>query len=128
LIDEEAVVAKSIRVVEEIGIRKHVTDNVKTIIDTVRGTKVDIEDGRVATGLMGGMLGKLANDMEGVGSHGQHVGVIDHVDGTTIKLKKMDPASGGQHHLIPTDWIKKADAKVMLKTSAADVKSRWTAA
>ncbi len=45
-IDEEAVVAKSARVVEEIGIRKDVTDRTETIRDTVRSTKVDIEDGR----------------------------------------------------------------------------------
>lgn len=131
-VDEEAVVAKNVRVVEEIGIRKDATDTVKTITDTVRSTKVDIDDGRVTTGattgLMGTMLGKLVADMEVVGSDGQHVGVIDHVDGTTIKLKKMDPASGGVHHLIPTDWVKSVDAKVMLKTAAADVKARWTAA
>ena len=131
-IDEEAVVGKTARVVEEIGIRKEVTDRVETVSDSVRSTKVDIEDGRVATGATRGIMGsdatQLAADMDVVGSDGQHVGVIDHVDGAMIKLKRMDPASGGQHHLIPTDWVQSVDGKVMLKTSAADVKSRWTAA
>ena len=128
-IDEEAVVAKTVRVVEEIGIRKDVADRTQVISDTVRSTKVDIEDGRTAgvkTGLMAGY--SYAEDMEVVGSDGQHVGVIEHVDGGVIKLKRMDPAFGGQHHLIPADWVALANGKVILKTSAADAKARWTIA
>lgn len=130
-VDEEAVVAKTARVVEEIGIRKDVSDRTQTITDTVRSTKVDIEDGRTTggrTALISGFTTEIVNDMEVVGSDGQHLGAVDHVDGANIKLKKMDPASGGKHHLIPTAWVKSIDSKVTLKTSAADVKSRWTAA
>ncbi len=128
-IDEEAVVAKSVRVVEEIGIRKAVTDRVETVNDTVRSTKVDVEDERLTGGVQaGGFAGSVVKDMEVVGSDGQHVGIVDHVDGPMIKLKKMDPSSGGQHHLVPMAWIQSVAAKVVLKTSAADVKSRWTAA
>ncbi|MGI4765193.1 MAG: YsnF/AvaK domain-containing protein [Janthinobacterium lividum] len=43
---EEPVVAKTAHVVEEIGIRKDATDHVETIHDTLRSTKVDIEDSR----------------------------------------------------------------------------------
>ncbi|WP_237480731.1 YsnF/AvaK domain-containing protein [Lichenibacterium dinghuense] len=43
---EEAVVGKTARVVEEIGIRKDVKDRVETVKDTVRSTKVDVEDDR----------------------------------------------------------------------------------
>ncbi len=43
-IDEEAVVGKQARVVEEIGLRKEATDRVETVRDTVRRTEVDIED------------------------------------------------------------------------------------
>ena len=42
---EEAVVGKEARVVEEIGIRKEATDRTETVRDTVRSTKVDVEDG-----------------------------------------------------------------------------------
>ena len=42
---EEAVVGKEARVVEEIGVRKEATDRVETIRDTVRSTKVEVEDG-----------------------------------------------------------------------------------
>ena len=56
---EEAVVAKEARVVEEIGLRKEATDTTQTVRDTVRETKVDIDDtaskARVGTtGAMGG--------------------------------------------------------------------------
>lgn len=42
--DEEAVVGKTARVVEEIGLRKDVSDRVETVRDTVRRTEVDIDD------------------------------------------------------------------------------------
>ena len=42
---EEAVVGKEARVVEEIGIRKEASDRTETVRDTVRSTKVDVEDG-----------------------------------------------------------------------------------
>ncbi len=45
---EEAVVGKEARVVEEIGIRKEASDRTETIHDTVRSTKVDVEDGTKA--------------------------------------------------------------------------------
>ena len=49
---EEAVVAKDVRVVEEIGIRKDATDRVETVRDTVRRTEVEVDDNvtDVATG------------------------------------------------------------------------------
>ena len=130
-IDEEAVVAKTARVVEEIGIRKDVTDRTETITDTVRSTKVDIEDARTTggrTGLISGFATEIAANMEVVGSDGQHVGVVDHLDGPNIKVKRMDPSSGGKHHLIPTSWVKSVDTEVVLNASAADVMNRWTAA
>ena len=45
-VDEEAVVSKTARVVEEIGLRKDVSNRVETIRETLRSTKVDIDDGR----------------------------------------------------------------------------------
>ena len=130
-IDEEAVVAKTARVVEEIGIRKDVSDRTETIRDTVRSTKVDIEDdrtvGTTATGL-GGFASKLVKDFEVVGSDGVHVGVIDRVDGAMMKLKRMDSAAAGQHHLLPTDLVRSVDGKAMLSVPAAEAMRRWKAA
>ena len=48
----------------------------------------------------------IKEKMEVLGSDGQHVGVVDHLDGTDkIKLTKSDPKSGGQHHIIPLAWV-----------------------
>ncbi len=131
-IDEEAVVGKTARVVEEIGIRKDVIDRTETVRDTVRSTKIDVEDDRTVggtrTGLAGDFASRLTKGMEVVGSDGQHVGFIDHVDGTTMKLKRMDPASGGQQHLLPTDLVKSVDKRVVLSIAAAEAKKRWAAA
>jgi uncharacterized protein (TIGR02271 family) len=44
--DEEAVVAKTARIVEEVVVRKDVTEETHTVRDTVRRTEVEIEDGR----------------------------------------------------------------------------------
>lgn len=41
---EEAVIGKEVRVVEEIGIHKEAADRSQTVRDTVRETKVDVED------------------------------------------------------------------------------------
>jgi hypothetical protein len=67
--------------------------------------------------------------MEVLGSDGQHVGTVDHLDGTDkIKLTKSDPKSGGQHHVIPVSWVAKVDAKVHLSKPAKDATTQWQAA
>ncbi len=43
--NEEAVVGKETRIVEEIGVRKEAADRVETVRDTVRKTQVEVEDG-----------------------------------------------------------------------------------
>ena len=40
---EEVVVGKEVRLVEEISLRKEATERVETVRDTVRETKVDVE-------------------------------------------------------------------------------------
>ena len=54
-VDEEAVVSKQARIVEEIALRKEATERVETVRDTVRRTEVDIEDttGTTGTGMTG---------------------------------------------------------------------------
>ncbi len=65
---EEAVVSKDARVVEEIGLRKVATDRAETVRDTVRETKVDVEEipgsmatARTSTGV-GGTPGPLRDN------------------------------------------------------------------
>lgn len=68
-----------------------------------------------------------ARNMEVVGSDGEIVGIVDHVEGTTIRLKPAGTPPGGVHHLIPTEWVHSVDDKVWLKLTTADARSRWTA-
>ena len=129
-IDEEAIIAKSAHVVEEIGIRKDAVERVETVRDTLRSTKVDIEDARtdrIATGVGASFLTEVRDDMEVVGSDGVHVGTVDHLDGGRIKLKKIDPAAGGQHHYLSPELVKSVAGKVMLSVTAAEAKTRWSA-
>jgi len=68
---EEAVVAKEARVVEEIGIRKEATERTETVRDTVRETKVDVDDQTVRAGNTGvGTGGKTTNTTPGATTRG----------------------------------------------------------
>ena len=70
----------------------------------------------------------IKEHMEVLGSDGQHVGTVDHLEGTDkIKLTKTD-ASDGKHHLIPLSLVDHVDAHVHLNKSAKDVKAQWQAA
>lgn len=72
-----------------------------------------------------------ANDikehMEVKASDGQHVGKVDHMEGTDkIKLTKLDPANDGpHHHFIPLAWVDHVDAHVHLSKTSDDVKAHW---
>jgi hypothetical protein len=68
----------------------------------------------------------IKEHMEVLGSDGQHVGTVDHLEGSNqIKLTRKDPKAGGTHHLIPTDWVDHVDRHVHLNKSSKDVQSQW---
>jgi hypothetical protein len=72
---------------------------------------------------------EIKEHMEVIGSDGQHVGTVDHVEGADkIKLTKSDAKSGGQHHLIPVAWVERIDSKVHLKKSSRDAMAQWQSA
>jgi hypothetical protein len=48
---------------------------------------------------------QIREHMEVVGSDGQHVGMVDKVEGDRIKLTKNDPQAQGQHHYISLDMV-----------------------
>jgi hypothetical protein len=68
----------------------------------------------------------IREHMEVLGSDGQHVGTVDHVEGSDrIKLTKTDPKSGGEHHFIQADWIDHIDQHVHLNKKSSEVMSMW---
>jgi len=76
---EEAVIGKDVRVVEEIAIHKDASDRTETIHDTVRETKVDVDDTLSAT-RGSGVAGTTAAATSGTTAAG--TGVVGAVDRT----------------------------------------------
>ncbi|WP_294195287.1 DUF2171 domain-containing protein [uncultured Sphingomonas sp.] len=71
-------------------------------------------------------LDKVQEHFEVVGSDGSHVGTVDKVRGDRIILTKNDADAGGQHHSIPSRWIRSVeDKKVTLSKSADEAKQHW---
>jgi hypothetical protein len=67
----------------------------------------------------------IREHMEVVAASGIHVGTVDRVEGTTIKLTRNDPDAGGQHHYIPLDWVDTVGLTVRLNKSWDEVKDHW---
>ena len=73
-------------------------------------------------------ISKIKEHMEVVGSDGQHVGTVDHMEGKDkdkIKLTKHDPAAQGHHHLIPVKWVANVDNKVHLSKTKNEACQEW---
>jgi len=62
--------------------------------------------------------------MDVIASCGKKVGVVDHVEGMSIKLTRNDSADG-MHHFIPTDWVDHVDSHVHLKKNSVETESGW---
>lgn len=72
---------------------------------------------------------EIHEHMEVLGSDGQHVGTVDHMEGEDrIKLTKNDPKAGGKHHFINLDWVDHVDTYVHLKKSSAEAMKQWQTA
>ena len=68
---------------------------------------------------------QIREHMKVVGSDGQHVGIVDHIDGDNIKLTKNDPASGGVHRYIGLDQVQAIkNGEVCLSSTAMDAMRR----
>jgi len=71
----------------------------------------------------------IREHMEVVGSDDQHVGTVDHMEGSTrIKLTKDDPAADGKHHFIDIDSVQFVDEKVHLNKPSKEAMSDWQSA
>ena len=62
----------------------------------------------------------IREHMEVIASCGKRVGVVDRVEGDSIKLTKKD-SSDGQHHLVPLDWVARVDQHVHLTKNSEEV-------
>lgn len=69
-------------------------------------------------------LGNVRAGMEVVGADGEHLGTIDHLDGNRVKLRRNDPASGGQHHWLAQDAVASVDGNTVRLAVPADQAQR----
>jgi len=126
---EAPIVTKETRVKEEIGLRKTVENQTQTVSDTVRSTKVEVQDERTGNGAGRGFAAtdaarRIADHMQVIAADGAPIGEVDHLEGDRIKLSKSK-SPDGQHHFVPLDWVDHVDAHVHLKKSAAEARAAW---
>ena len=71
---------------------------------------------------MSGHASQIREHMEVVGSDGEHVGTVDHLDGDRIKLtKRDDPDGSGQHpHYLALGNIAAVEGNRVILTIPAD--------
>lgn len=68
---------------------------------------------------------KIKEHMEVLGSDGQHVGTVDHMEGSDrIKLTQSD-SPDGQHHFLSTSLVDHVDEHVHLNVTAAEASDSW---
>jgi hypothetical protein len=64
--------------------------------------------------------------MDVVGSDGQHVGTVDHLEGQRIKLARSDSSGDGEHHYIGLDKVSSVqDGRVRLACTAQQARQSW---
>ena len=133
---EEAIIAKEVRVKEEISLRKTVENQAQTMTGTLRHTEVEVEDTRGGHAVAGARVGavdatkgtatdRIAEHMPVIASDGTQVGIVDHLDGPDrIKLAK-NASPDGQHHFIPLTWVDHIDTHVHLNKTGPQVHAGW---
>lgn len=67
----------------------------------------------------------IREHMEVVGSDGDHVGTVDHVEDGTVKLTKSDVDAGGRHHRLSMNLVATVDDKVHLRVSGDSARDQW---
>jgi hypothetical protein len=69
-------------------------------------------------------LSKIKEHMEVIGADGTHVGTVDRVEGSRIKLIKKDSGEGkhkGHHHFIDSSLIAEVEGDKVRLSANADV-------
>ncbi|TWI55520.1 hypothetical protein IQ22_01444 [Pseudomonas duriflava] len=75
-------------------------------------------------------INSIQEHAEVIGSDGQHIGTVDHMEGSDrIKLTKQDQESQGKHHYIPLSWVKSVEGgKIQLVKTRDEAERDWQAA
>lgn len=68
---------------------------------------------------------QIKEHMEVVGSDGQHVGIVDKLEGERLKLTHHDSQAEGKHHFLPLIAVASVGEFVTLSMSAEAAKAQW---
>lgn len=68
---------------------------------------------------------RIEEHMEVVGSDGEHVGIVDHLQDGKLKLTRHDSNADGVHHFIELSIISNIDNFVTLNVPAAEAQKDW---
>lgn len=71
-------------------------------------------------------LGQVQERMDVIASCGKKVGVVDHVEGNSIKLTRTD-SPDGQHHFLPASMVDHVDKQVHLNRNSEEACNEWKA-
>jgi len=66
----------------------------------------------------------IREHMNVTASCGKKVGVVDGVEGDSIKLTRKD-SPDDQHHFIPLDWVSHVDSHVHLNRNSNEAAAGW---
>jgi hypothetical protein len=69
-------------------------------------------------------IAAIREHMDVLGSCGNKLGRVDHVEGSTIKLTR-NGSSDGLHHFIPASWVSHVDEHVRLNRTCIEAKEEW---
>jgi hypothetical protein len=75
-------------------------------------------------GVSAGGTEQVKEHMDVIASCGKKIGVVDRVEGKSIKLTKKD-SPDGQHHRIPTSWLDHVDSHVHLNKNSEEATREW---
>lgn len=115
------------------SVKEKVMDAGQAVASTAKNVGHKIAEGaEQATDWVKGKTGLAADHgvagvkerMDVIASCGHKIGVVDHVEGTSIKLTKKD-SNDGQHHFIPLEWIERVDSHVHLKKNSVEATQQW---
>jgi hypothetical protein len=66
----------------------------------------------------------ISEHMDVIASCGTKIGVVDRLEGGTIKLTKNDDPDQ-IHHYIPTSWVARVDKHVHLTKNSSEARTGW---
>ncbi len=120
-------------------IKEKVTDAAQSVADTAKKVGHKIAEGASeaaayvkdkvgigcdANGDSKGISG-IQEHMDVYASCGKKVGVVDHVEGDSLKLARKD-SPDGQHHFVPLSWVGRVhDRHVHLTKNSVETETGW---